>query len=172
MLSPVQIEHLVQGYLGWAGATVLAGTDMLLTRPLIDSPTRPEVKLTEYPVIKRFMRAGPNRNTKYTTQFYEQLEELNQVYADAQKYKRLRMGDEYEARVEGNEALLQMRKMYTARADQLSELNRRMDITRADNELTPAQKRAEIDELQLLKNEITRDTAEVLREEERAAAGG
>ena len=44
VLSPVQIEHLVQGYFGWLGSTTLAAADMLVTRPALDSPTRPQRK--------------------------------------------------------------------------------------------------------------------------------
>ena len=31
VLSPVQVEHLVNGYLGWVGATTLAGIDTTST---------------------------------------------------------------------------------------------------------------------------------------------
>lgn len=82
-LSPVQIEHLVRGYLGWIGAQALNLGDMV-ARPALDLPERP-AKLRDMPVlgdlIQRFAPDG--RNSRYVTEFYEQLKTIRQAHADA-----------------------------------------------------------------------------------------
>lgn len=163
-LSPVQIEHLVQGYLGWMGATGLAGTDMLLTRPVTGAAVPPERRLTEYPVIKRFARTGPPRNTKQTTEFYEALEEVNRIYADIGQYRRLRDLEGARALQDANREKLRFRRFLGRRADNLSDINNRMTLIRLDADLPASAKRREMDRLQTEKNRMTRATMEALTE--------
>ena len=55
VLSPVQVEHLVKGYLGWAGATALSSVDMI-ARPALRVAPRPDGRIEDNPLLGRFMR--------------------------------------------------------------------------------------------------------------------
>lgn len=158
VLSPVQIQHLVRGYLGWLGATSMQATDMLVTRPLTDAPSLPATRVTEYPLIKAFARSGPNRNTVYTTQFYERLNEINRAYADIQQAKKLNDADEYRKLLAETKDDLKLRKFYNRQAKNLSKINKRLSQVRRSN-MSPVDKLAEIDRLTLAKNRITRMVA-------------
>ena len=160
VLSPVQIEHLVRGYLGWMGSTGLAATDSLLTRPATSAPVPPTVKFTEYPLIKAFVKTKPARNTQYTTEFYNRLNEINVAYADIQDARK--RGDIDEARKliirDGDKVAL--RKFYNKQRTKLGLINKRMSQIRQGN-LSGDDKRIELDRLTLMKNFITKAVADI-----------
>ena len=155
VLSPVQIQHLVNGYLGWAGAQTLGAVDTLVTRPVIDAPERPAKKLTEYPLLKRFMRETPSRNTKYTTRFYEDMQEIRLAYNSVRQAKKLRELDKVVSLRKEHKQKLKWRKAYTSAQRQLSRLNRRIEYIHRSTK-SPEQKRREIDRLIVKKNAITK----------------
>lgn len=159
VLSPVQIQHLVNGYLGWAGAQTLGAVDMLVTRPAIGAPERPAKKLTEYPLLKRFMRETPSRNTKYTTKFYEDLQEIRLAYNSVRQAKKLRELDKAISLRKEHKLKLKWRKAYSAAQRQLSKLNRRIEVIHRSSK-TPELKRTEIDKLIARKNAITKKITE------------
>jgi len=154
-LSPVQVEHLVQGYLGWAGATALAATDMLITRPLTDAPAAPTTKLAEYPLIKAFVKTTPAKNTHYTTMFYKRLEEINNAYADIRAAKKVKDFDKARALMDESKDKLKQRKFYNRARNKLTKINQRMSLVRSSS-MTADNKRAELDRLTFLKNELTK----------------
>jgi len=161
VLSPVQIEHLVRGYLGWAGATGIAATDSLLVRPATSAPVAPAVKFTEYPLIKAFVKTKPARNTQYTTEFYKKLNEINVAYADIQDArKRGDIKDAQELLIK-NQDKLALRKFYNKQSRKLSHINKRMQKVRMSHDFTAIEKRNELDRLTLMKNFITKLVADV-----------
>ena len=153
-LSPVQIEHLVRGYLGWAGATALSATDMLITRPITDAPAAPTTKFSEYPLIKAFVKTSPSKNTHYTAMFYKRLEEINNAYADINEAKKIKDFDKARELVDESRDLLKQRKFYNKARDQLTKVNQRMKLIRLSS-MTADDKRAELDRLTFFRNKIT-----------------
>jgi len=85
ILSPVQIEHLVRAYTGWAGATALAASDILYQKTV--GKITPQEEWYEYEPIKTLVRDATPKNSKYMTQFYDNLAELNRLWGDINKYK-------------------------------------------------------------------------------------
>lgn len=156
VLSPVQIEHLVKGYLGWAGATVLGGVDLMVTRPLTDAPSRPALNPLDYPVIRDFARVSPSRNTKQTTLFYENLIGLNKTYADIRNARRLGNFEKEDRLYDKAEDKLSWRKSYLRTRKYLSNLNVEITDIMLDKEMAPYKKRQLIDKLIAEKNEETR----------------
>ena len=154
-LSPVQIEHLVRGYLGWMGATGLAGVDMLVTRPLTDAPSRPATKFTEYPIIKSLVKTMPSRNTKYTTKFYEDLKEINRAYADIRDARKWKDYEEEERLIKKHGDKLAMRKFYAKQRKSLVKISQRMKVIQLSS-MSPDDKRAELDRLIVFRNRITK----------------
>lgn len=155
VLSPVQIEHLVGGYLGWMGSTILAAVDMLVTRPITDSPDPPALKLTEYPIIKAFAKSGPARSTKFTSLFYDRLEILNRAFADINQAARLNDLQEYQRLVSKNKGLLAYREFYNEQRTNLTNINAQMNLVRLSSR-SPAEKRVEMDRLTVMRNNLTR----------------
>lgn len=152
-LSPVQIDHLVQGYFGWLGASTVAGIDML-TAPVTGNVPKPERKITEYPVIKRFVKASPARSTKYTEAFYDYMADVNRAWADVSLYRRLGRHEEARALREENRDLLRNRRVVNSYSDRLSKINARMRRIYADPDMGSRAKRLRLDELQIQKNAL------------------
>ena len=148
VLSPVQIEHLVNGYLGWAGASVLAATDRLISEPLAETPSSPSKKITDYPVIKRFAREGEGRHSKYMTQFYDNLKEVTQAYGDLKQAREFQDLEKEREILEESGNKLRYRKFYNKVQRRLSKIRKLMARVKLSKNLSPDQKREELDRLQ------------------------
>jgi hypothetical protein len=154
-LSPVQMEHMVKGYLGWIGATVLAGTDMLVSRPLTDAPSQPATKWTEYPGIKALVKTMPPRSTKYTTEFYDQMKTLNKAYMDIRDAKKRGDLEKQIELLEANKNLVAMRKWYNKQNKELQKITKRVEVIHLST-MSSWDKRTEIDRLTVMKNRLTK----------------
>ena len=157
VLSPVQIEYLVRGYLGWAGSFVMGSVDTLFTRPFTGDPIDPAKRFYESPVMKRFVRDNPTRHSKYVSTFYDQLRSVNQVYADIKQAGKLGEYDKVDKLAGRHGDKLATRKHMNRIAKKLSETNARMTLIYADRDMTAQEKRTEIDALLAYRNELTRD---------------
>lgn len=155
VLSPVQIEHLVNGYFGWMGATVLAVTDEM-TRVLTGAPTDPAMKWSEWPVIKRFVRTMPRSQTKYTTEFYENWNDIQKAVNDIREYREARDWDAYDAALAGREGDLRtQQRRYDRAGDIIRNYRKQQQLVRQDPTLSPEEKRRLVDEFQVLINQRT-----------------
>ena len=147
VLSPVQVQHLVNGYFGWAGASVLALTDKLVTEPLVDAPVSEAKKITEYPLLKRFMREGDGRYSRYTTQFYDNLREVSRAWGDIRQARAFGEAGKADELLDEHRDKLKFRKRYNRVQRQLSKLRKKMTKVRLSRELTAEQKRDESDKI-------------------------
>ena len=157
-LSPVQIEHLVEGYLGWIGTTALAASDMVFKRAR-NAPKDPDWKWQEAWVAKRFARkVEPSRNTKYTTLFYDRLSEIETAAADYEQYRKLGQLENMRAHweMEGNK--IRLKKYYQRVQKNLRDINNQMKMIRRSSK-SPKVKRQELDRLTGMKNRLTREAA-------------
>lgn len=162
--SPARIEHAVKGYLGTMGLYLLGAADMV-TRKLTDSPALPASRPEDLHVIKAFYRGnGPAYNTKYTTEFYELLQEVDETYKSIQSRRKTGEIDSAEKLIDTNANKLQARGMLEAGRKQLSGINKRIKIIHLDRNMTSAEKREEIDTLQTRKNELTKNIMDRSRE--------
>ena len=155
VLSPVQMQHLVRGYFGWLGSTALAGTDFLIDS-VKDSPDKPMMRSSEWPVVKRFVRANPARSTKYTSLFYERWNEIGQAYADIGDARKSKDLEEYRRLILENKNKIQLRRLYNKQGKRLSGIRALTAQIYANESLDPRQKRMELDRLQRRKNAITK----------------
>ena len=155
VLSPVQMQHLVRGYFGWLGSTALAGTDFLIDS-VKDSPDKPMMRSSEWPVVKRFVRANPARSTKYTSLFYERWNAIGQAYADIGDARKSKDLEEYRRLILENKNKIQLRRLYNQQGKRLSGIRALTAQIYANESLDPRQKRMELDRLQRRKNAITK----------------
>jgi hypothetical protein len=136
-LSPVQIEHLVQGYFGWVGSTVVSAVSV------VDYPRKAAEFFTtgwDTPLGMGFFKSLPSVQSKYKTQFYNQYTSMNEVF----NLMRL-----YESRGEYNKALkvanknknlLQWRKAYVKVNTKIQQINKEIRRIQADKNLQTQKK--------------------------------
>lgn len=160
VLSPVQIEHLVQGYLGWVGATALGVLDTTVSRPLAGAPDVPAKRLDEYPILKRFITESPERHTRYVTTFYDQLKSVEQAYGDISQARRLGQPGKARELTKENREELRLRGLYTDTQRQLNEINNRMKLIHLSRTLSAEQKRERIDRLIERRNRLAKRVVE------------
>ncbi len=153
-LSPVQVEHLVQGYLGWVGASVLGAVDQIFTQPLGGFPSRPSKRIEEYPLIGSFVRTTPSRQTKYSSLFYEGLKEMNQTWADVRNYRTLGETDKALALARKEKDTLRFRKLANKIQKNVASVTKRIRLTRLDKNMSKNEKRVKIDRLTVMKNKL------------------
>jgi hypothetical protein len=153
-LSPLQADHLIQGYLGQVGGWGAGIIDTIWrTAKGEDEPAK---RWHEYQPIRRFYKdlGAPAPYDRYSTLFYEGLKESGRVYADVKRLQELGRMDEARELVGEKRDILAMRKPLGQVQRQLSAINARMDIVRLsawDGE----RKRRELDRLQVIKNRLT-----------------
>jgi hypothetical protein len=160
-LSPVQVEHLVNGYFGWAGSQVLGLTDWLVSRPARGAPEPPAREWDEYLLAKRFARFGVPRSTKYVEMFYDRLDEAKKAFSDIRDAREA--GDLVEAETirEANRNKLAKRKWLNRQSRAVSKLTKQIEAITARKDLDAASKRDMIDILQARKNLLIRRAVEV-----------
>lgn len=77
-LSPVQIDHLIQGYFGWIGAFVVGGADSI-ARAAGSQPDRPAKDPWKF-ATGNMISSLDGAPSRYVSQMYEQAKELEQAY--------------------------------------------------------------------------------------------
>lgn len=155
-MSPARIEHAVKGIFGSIGMYALGATDVL-TRRLMDYPVQPTSRIEDLPALKAFYRGkGPARNTKYTTEFYKLMEEVDQIAGSIRDREKSGEIDKASKLADDNQNKLMMRDMGQSARKQLSNINKRIKAIHLDRQMTADEKLAEIDGLHVQKNNITK----------------
>jgi hypothetical protein len=158
VLSPIQVQHLVQGYLGWFGAFTLASLDMLY-RNATGAPDKPDWKAEDYPVVGSFTSEEPQRNTRFVTEFYENLDTVNKVQADIRhniEYGRKEVAMEM---MRDNKKSLAWKAAYNSTQRELANLNKKSERIQS-SDLPGSVKREQLDRIDKLRNEMTRRLVE------------
>ena len=161
VLSPIQIDYLMNGYFGWVGTTVTDMIDMI-ARPMVGAPTKPAKEIQDYPVVGRFARENP-RNSKFVTQLYENREKISRIYADMQSYKANKELDKYKATFEKNKEMLRHRKAYNKSALQLSRWAAEIKRITNNKKLGAEAKRDRINRINLKRLELSERTVKAHR---------
>ena len=162
-ISPVQIESLMRGYLGWIGAQSLMVGD-LMARPALGLPTRP-LKQSDIPLIGDLMQrfAPDGRGSRYVTEFYDQLKQVQQVAADAQLFERLQDPKALQELVKGHGQELARAKPMEAVAREFSLLGQAERLIANDRNLSATEKQARIDDLSKKKAALAQQAMAALR---------
>jgi proteasome lid subunit RPN8/RPN11 len=161
-LSPVQIEHLVNGYTGWLGGFVLGGVDML-TQRAGGFPNKPSFRIEDYSLIGSFVGETPSRQTKYSSIFYEGLKEMNQTYADVRNYRTLGETEKALNYARKHKDKLRFRKLANKIQKNVATLTKRVRLTRLDKNMSAQEKRAKIDRLTVMKNKLLKMAVEKIK---------
>ena len=152
-LSPVQIEHLVQGYFGWVGSTVAAAVS------ISDYP-RQYARFTstgwDTPLGMGFFKSLPSVQSKYKTQFYDQLQQMNEVFALQRLYESRNEWDKAMTVATDNKSLLMWRKSYNRVQRKIQQINRQIRLIEADKKLSNAEIIDRVRQLNIVKNDTIR----------------
>lgn len=155
VLSPVQVEHLVNGYLGWIGAATLASTDLLM-RQAMGLPARPKQRAEDWFFTGNFLSQTPLRNTKFVTDFYDNLGEVQSAFADIKVLREQGEPERSQAVAAEHKTQLPHRKPYERAARRITEINNQIEKIEFSKQLTPEQKRGRIDQLTQERNRIAK----------------
>jgi diguanylate cyclase (GGDEF)-like protein len=171
--SPLQLQNIYAGYTGTLGRYALMGADAILRR-VLDYPVPPDWRDSDWPVMGRFYRGREKewpenwatmppeelhdyrstRRTRFEEAFYRELDTMTQVMNS------LRMNEvnENDPRYEEIEAAynpeIERAREFQSMGRELSKINKEVREVYRDDEMTGAEKRKELDDLQRDKNEI------------------
>lgn len=152
-LSPVQVDHLIDGYFSWLG-THLAMTADFALRPMMGLPDQPARKWPDgYFVVGDFAKDLPANQSRYLTQFYEQSKEVQEAMADIRYYQSLGMTEKAMKLSQENKDEIQMYQAYSTAQRQIGEINKRIRMIQMSGK-DAAVKRDEIDRLTQTRNNI------------------
>jgi hypothetical protein len=162
-ISPVQMDHLIKGYFGWIGATTTGAFDILSSD--VDPLTRVD-ELRGLIPAGSFYSGSPRKATKYLTLFYEQMGEVKGLKSTYDSYKRNRMADEAKAVVAENRDVMRWLGTYTRANKAMQKINKQIGFIYDDKDMSPADKRNEIDRLNELKVGIAKKIVLIRAERE------
>lgn len=145
-VPPARTEALLRGYLNtWA----MYGLS-LADAALYDD--KPDMRVDDYPVLRRFYAAEPAKRTQYETQFYDMLREateLRRTIRQMDKIGRPDIADEI-----SNRKGVDNYKPLTSINEVFQEINREIRKVYIDDRLTSQQKREKLDNLAREKNRL------------------
>jgi hypothetical protein len=151
-LSPIQVDYMLRGYLGWMG-TVMQSTSRELVQPLKDS-AMPDRRIDDLFIVGNFVKTTPQSQSKYITAFYKNASEVQTVVSDFNAFKNMGQLDEALKVVNENKDKYALKGLYSQATTQLSAISHRIKMIQDDKVLDGAQKRAEIDRMNQLRSDL------------------
>ena len=163
MASPKRIDHIIKGYTGSMGISLLSATDAVIH--MLQGTTMPAMNQRDYPVLGWFARGDDPAQTRYGDEFYRLMGRANQAYRtirdeNTDDERRREIASEYQPE-------LRARRMLSSASKRLSKLRKQRDAIYLDDSMSPTEKRERLNNIQSLMNEIQRrsvDRVESLRE--------
>jgi hypothetical protein len=155
-VSPIQIDHAINGYTASLGIALLS-----MFNPLLRDADVPESKASQTPIFGGFFQ--PTDGVGLINKAYEDMIKIEQVNST---FKRLEERDPDEADRFLDKYLDTLDKVSAAGSfkKQMGELNKEERIIRGDKEMTAAQKREAMDEIKQIKIEIAKEFMSISRE--------
>ncbi|WP_447766943.1 LPD38 domain-containing protein [Aeromonas veronii] len=151
--SPKQLEHLVIGYTGTMGSYVMAAADGLIrtTQPGESAAWRAD----EIPLLKAIYRgAGPAKTTQHLEEFYQMLNEVNQLKRTIDQYRREGRIEAANTLLASSGELLKSRQSLGRTQQKIRVVRNKIELIQRDKTLDAEQKRRRIDELLARRNDL------------------
>jgi hypothetical protein len=158
-LSPKKLEYLVNAYTGAAGFYALALSDIAV-RAMTDAPPQPEMRADDIPVVKAFYRVNPARGTVWESDLYDMRAAVEEIHRGVKALEREGDLEGATELTEDNLDKLGARKVLDEAGKRLAGINKQRDKIFRDPDMSPAEKRQQLDELLKLKAEIARNAVE------------
>ncbi|WP_421233859.1 LPD38 domain-containing protein [Aeromonas jandaei] len=151
--SPKQLEHLVIGYTGTIGGYVMATADGLIraARPGESASWRAD----EIPLVKSVYRGtGPATSTQHMEQFYQMLNEVNQLKRTIDQYRSEGLTDKANELLDEQGGILKSRRSLSRTQQQVRVVRNKIELIQRDRTMNAEEKRRRIDELLARRNDL------------------
>ena len=146
-MSPKKLEHVILGYTGTMGGYVMAMADGL-TRMMGDYGDAPAITASQIPLLKSvYQGSGPAKSSQAMTDFYQLLDEANQVYATIRQYQKEGRMEDAQELLQDNRSKLAGRKALSNAQKQFRAIRNEIELIQRDRNLNSDQKREHIDRL-------------------------
>lgn len=152
--SPKRLEAMTRGYFAALG-TYMLGMSSLMVDTVMDNPEKPAQRLSDRPVLRRFLRPEVPHSTKYDRLLWESLNEADEIANAIRKYRDEGLGRKALGLKRTERDKLVVRKRLRKLGAQVRDINARMERVRLSN-ASPESKRKRIDRLQEQKNKVTK----------------
>lgn len=163
-LSPKELEHLWNGYLGTIGMYALGAAD-IATNHITGRAEQPKISIEDMPVFRSFYKGdGPAKSTQYMTDVFDRMTEVEQIYRTIRSYRKEGLNEEADALFTSEKEKLRYRRALGKARKSLGTINRQMDQINRSKMLTAKQKREKLEQLRQRKNEIAQRFAELTDE--------
>jgi len=150
-VSPVQTDYAIKSYFGWLGGTASA-TSHYAVMPFSKS-AYPDQNWAETMSLG-FVKSLPTSQSKYVTAFYENNKEISQAYADMRHYAEIGETEKAQKIMQEKGDQIAMAKFYDKASKDMSKVRQVILHIRADENMSGAQKKEEIDRLKILIGQI------------------
>ncbi len=168
ILSPIQIEHLVRGYLGVLPLVAAAGANSLFERD--DKGEKPTARASDMPLIgTAFQKKYGGADAEVVFREAKEIEQSRNTFNDMLKSGRREEALEYR---EKHRAELAMAPMAGQYRQVVGRINADIRRTQERNDLTPEEKRLRLDMLDKAKQDRAQAFLKQVRLLEEKAAGG
>ncbi|MGP9645166.1 LPD38 domain-containing protein [Halomonas sp. AOP30-A1-24] len=166
-LSPVQVDHLIGGYLGQLGSWGAGAIDIAWnTATGHDTPAK---RWYEYQPVRRFYRNLGNEDTytKYGTVFYDALREAQRAHTDMRELREMGRLEEAQALARNKGDLLRLRPALNSAQTRLRTIGQQIEETQR-SALSAEEKRQRIDRYRAIRNQIQKALGERVEQARRA----
>lgn len=157
-LSPVQMDYMIKGYLGWLGGTA-AVTSTYAVAPFREG---------EYPDARWLDRLSlglakelPTAQSKYVTAFYDSNKEISQAFADMRHYAEAGDSEKVQRILEERGDKIALAKFYDKTAKSMASVRQQINIVTKDATMGGAEKKMEIDRLKQIISTLAQQAEEV-----------
>ncbi|QBQ76639.1 hypothetical protein PTXU04_00025 [Escherichia phage PTXU04] len=159
MRSPLRLQHMIEGYTGTVGQYIIGVTDVAYRKGTGTEKVAPAKKDFDYPVVKTFVRGGVSGD-KYTDRLYQMSEKAGQTYGTLKAYKDQKNMQAYREFKTEKASVLSARKSIEKGVARMQKYNRQTKEIYANDSMSPEAKRAELDALQVKKNELAKELSD------------
>lgn len=159
MRSPLRLQHMIEGYTGTVGQYIVGVTDVAYRKGTGTEKVAPAKKDFDYPVVKTFVRDGVSGD-KYTDRLYQMSEKAGQTYGTLKAYKDQKNMQAYREFKTEKASVLSARKSIEKGVARMQKYNRQTKEIYANDGMSPEAKRAELDALQVKKNELAKELSD------------
>jgi hypothetical protein len=162
-VSPLEVQSLLDSYLGaWPGYIATA-TDSLLGWTIDGYPVPVAQKWTDLPGIRGFVGPDVPYTTKHVQDFYAMRREVEELHATMRHLQGRGEIDRARKLLGQNRKQLAIRDQVSRLNEQLQAVNRQMRIVQNRRGMTAGEKRERIDRLRAMKNRLARMSVRLKR---------
>lgn len=161
-MSPLQLDHLIQGYFGLMGRTVTAGVDavagqmgFMAQRPSGVFGSGIPAQLASMLGLDSLVRdADVSSWNRWVEDFYRTKQLSDEAMAGAREYALKGQIEDARELIKDNRALVTLRPVMNRAESRLGEISRAMRLIRSSETMAPDEKRRRLDPLIRARNQI------------------